>query len=209
MDLATERLALVRRGRALEYFTIGYNALEGIVSITAGLLAGSVSLTGFGLDSAIEVGSSAALLWRLRRDANECRREAAERIALRIAGWCFLALAAYLVCDSALTLILRKAPEQSIAGIAVASASAVLMPLLARAKRNIAQRIGSAALRADSKQADFCAYLSALVLVGLVLNSALGWWWADPIAALAMGPVIVREGLAALSGKSCCGEGCG
>ena len=195
----------VRRGQRLEYFTIAYNGLEGAASIIAGLLAGSVPLVGFGLDSMIEVASGAALLWRLHYDRDSSRREQVERTALRTVGACFTALALYLAYESSSTLIRQVPPERSIAGIVIASASVIVMPLLARAKRQVARQIGSGAMHADSKQADFCAYLSGILLGGLLLNAFLGWWWMDPIAALVMVPIIAKEGIAGLRAKACCG----
>jgi divalent metal cation (Fe/Co/Zn/Cd) transporter len=199
---------LVRRDRRLEYFTIGYNSLEGLVSIVAGLIAGSVSLVGFGLDSAIEVASGTALLWRLHHDLNPSSREKVERTTLRIVGWCFVVLAAYIVYECGSTLVQREAPERSIPGIIVATASVVVMPLLARAKRRVAAGIGSGAMHADSRQTDFCTYLSAILLGGLLLNAFAGWWWADPVAGLVMVPIIAKEGVDGLKGKACCGD-CG
>lgn len=199
---------LVRRGQRLEYFTIGYNSLEGLVSIVAGLIAGSVSLVGFGLDSAIEVASGAALLWRLHHDFNPSGREQVERTTLRIVGWCFVALALYILYESGSALMRREIPERSIAGIVVAAASVAVMPMLARAKRRVAAGIGSGAMHADSRQTDFCMYLSAILLGGLLLNAIAGWWWADPVAALAMVPIIAKEGVDGLRGKACCND-CG
>jgi divalent metal cation (Fe/Co/Zn/Cd) transporter len=198
----------VRLGRRLEYFTILYNSLEGLISIAAGLFAGSVSLIGFGIDSAIEMTSGAALLWRLRHEMDKARREAAERISLRIVGVCFLALAAYLIFESAATLWRRDAPERSIPGIVLAAVSVVVMPIVARAKRRIAAAIASNAMRADSRQTDLCAYLSAILLVGLLLNALFRWWWADPVAALLMVPIIAREGQRALKRETCCSDDC-
>jgi divalent metal cation (Fe/Co/Zn/Cd) transporter len=206
---ATNRSDLVQRGRTLEYFTVAYNSAEGLISLVAGFIAGSVSLIGFGLDSLIEVTSGAALLWRLHHDLNESRREAVERITLRIVGWCFVALAAYVAVDSAWTLVQQEKSERSIPGIAVAAASVVVMPLLARAKRRVAEGIGSAAMKADSRQTDFCTYLSAILLGGLLLNALLGWWWADPVAGLVMVPIIAREGLDGIRGEGCAECGCG
>jgi divalent metal cation (Fe/Co/Zn/Cd) transporter len=207
MDAAgLTRPELVRRGQLLEYFTIAYNSLEGLVSIIAGLIAGSVSLVGFGLDSAIEVASGAALLWRLHHDLNSSRREQIERTTLRIVGWCFVALAAYIAYECGSALIRHEAPERSIPGVIIAAISVVVMPLLSRAKRRVATGIGSAAMRADSRQTDFCTYLSAILLGGLLLNAVLGWWWADPVAGLAMVPIIAREGVDGLRGKACCGD---
>src|ERR1017187_10443391 len=181
---------LARRGQRLEYYTIAWNTLEGLAALIAGLLAGSIALVGFGLDSLIEVVSGAALLWRLHHDAEEQKRAAAERIALRIVGSCFIVLSLYITYDSLHALISRKAPEHSIAGIAVAIAALVVIPLLARAKRDVARQLGSTALHADAKQADFCMYLAAIVLGGLALNLWLGWWWADPVTGLIMVPII-------------------
>jgi divalent metal cation (Fe/Co/Zn/Cd) transporter len=200
---AINRSQLVMRGRTLEYFTVGYNALEGLVSIIAGLIAGSVSLVGFGLDSLIEVTSGTALLWRLHHDWDEARREAVERITLRIIGWCFIGLAMYVAFDSGLTLVRHEKPERSIPGIIVAAISVVVMPLLARAKRRVADGIDSAAMRADSRQTDFCAYLSAILLCGLLLNALLGWWWADSVAGVVMVPIIAKEGVDAVRGRGC------
>ena len=198
----------VRRGQRLEYFTIGYNSIEGLVSIVAGAIAGSVSLIGFGLDSIIEVTSGAALLWRLNNDPNATRREQVERTTLRIVGACFLALAAYITYQSATTLIGQERPERSVPGIIVAAVSVVVMPLLARAKRKVAAGIGSGAMKADSRQTDFCMYLSAILLGGLLLNAVAGWWWADPVAGLVMVPIIAKEGIDGLRGKTC-GDDCG
>ena len=206
--ITSNRQDLVRRGRRLEYFTIAYNSLEGLISIGAGIIAGSVSLIGFGLDSVIEVTSGTALLWRLHHDPDPSRREQMERATLRIVGWCFVALAAYLAYESISSLIFREVPERSLAGIVVAAVSVVVMPVLARAKRRVAAGIGSGAMKADSRQTDFCTYLSAILLGGLLLNAVAGWWWADPLAGLVMVPIIAREGVDGIRGKACC-DGCG
>jgi divalent metal cation (Fe/Co/Zn/Cd) transporter len=197
------RSDILRRGRRLEYFTIGYNSLEGLVSIGAGIMSGSVSLVGFGLDSVIEMASGAALLWRLHHEMNASRREQAERAALRIVGWCFIALAAYILYESGSNLLRREAPEVSIPGIVIASMSLIVMPLLARAKRRVAAGLGSNAMHADSRQTDFCTYLSAILLGGLVMNALAGWWWTDPAAGLVMVPIIAKEGVEGLRGKAC------
>jgi divalent metal cation (Fe/Co/Zn/Cd) transporter len=202
------RSVLVRRGQRLEYFTIAYNSLEGLVSIAAGAFAGSVSLVAFGLDSIIEVTSGAALLWRLHHDLNPARREQVEQSTLQIVGACFLALAAYVTYESASTLLRHQTPERSIPGILIAAVSVVVMPLLARAKRKVAAGIGSRAMQADSRQTDFCTYLSAILLGGLLLNALAGWWWADPVAGLLMVPIIAKEGVNGLRGKACCSD-CG
>lgn len=201
------RAQLVRRGRKLEYFTIGYNSLEGIVAIIAGVIAGSIALVGFGFDSLIEVTSGATLLWRLQADINEARRERVEAISLRIVGACFILLAVYLAFDSIKSLWKHEAPSESLPGIVLAAASLVVMPLLVRAKRKVARGIRSNALMADSKQTELCTYLSAVLLGGLLLNALLGWWWADPVAALIMIPIIAKEGIEALRGETCCDDG--
>jgi divalent metal cation (Fe/Co/Zn/Cd) transporter len=202
------RADLVKRGRYLEYFTIGYNSLEGFIAVAAGLIAGSIALVGFGFDSLIEVTSGAVLLWRLHADLDEERRERVEAISLRIVGACFVLLAIYVTYDSLTSLIRRKAPQESIVGIVLAVVSLIVMPLLVRAKRKVARGINSRALMADSKQTELCTYLSAILLGGLLLNALVGWWWADPVAALIMVPIIVKEGIEGLRGETCCQDEC-
>lgn len=167
------------------------------------ILAGSVSLVGFGIDSFIEMAFGAALLWRMSVDADVRRRESNEKRALRIVGICFLLLSAYLSYESAKDLLLKKAPEHSVPGIVLACAAVVVMPVLSRAKRNVGRELGSAAMQADAKQEDFCAYLSVILLVGLLMNALFDLWWADPAGALLMVPLIANEGLEALRGKKC------
>lgn len=201
------REALVRRGIRLSYATIGYNSLEAIASLIAGLLAGSVALIGFGIDSLIEVTASGAAQWRLRSD-HESRRSRAENVTHRFVGVCFLGLAVYVAADSAKTLWLRERPDRTIAGIVILSMSVVVMPLLARAKLKVASAMQSGALRAEARQTSLCAYLSIIALAGVLLNAALGWWWADPVAALCMVPIIVSEGIAGLRAKVDAGDCC-
>lgn len=203
-----DRAAYVRRGWWLEYFTIGYNSLEGLIAVAAGLIAGSIALVGFGFDSLIEVTSGGVLLWRLQADVDEARRERVEAVSLRAVGACFVVLAIYVSYDSIKSLIRREAPEESLVGIVLAAVSLVVMPLLVRAKRKVARGIKSNALMADSKQTELCTYLSAILLGGLLLNALLGWWWADPVAALIMVPIIVKEGIEALRGETCCDDTC-
>lgn len=200
------RAAAVRRGEALTWATLGYNVIESVVAFVAGLLAGSVALVGFALDSVIEVSASGAALFRLRHDADPQARERAERRALRLIGWSFLALAAYVAFDAIAALLAREAPEASRLGIVIAALSVVVMPLLARAKRRVAAQLSSAALTAEARQTDICMYLSLLLLAGLALNATLGWWWADPVAALAMVPLIAYEGREALAGRTVCAD---
>jgi divalent metal cation (Fe/Co/Zn/Cd) transporter len=198
------RARLIRRGLRLNYTTIGYNLLEALASIIAGIVARSVALVGFGVDSAIEVTAAVAAQWRLRSDLDPARRERAERITLQVIGWSFLALAAYVLYDSGRTLWLRERPERSVAGIVILMLSVVVMPLLARAKRRVAHGLASRALEADARQTSLCAYLSVIALAGVALNGLAGWWWADPVSALAMVPIIVREGLEGIRGEECC-----
>ena len=198
------RRALVRRGLRLNWTTIVYNVAEAVVSLAAGLVSGSVALVGFGIDSGIEVTAAVAAQWRLRSDVAPIRRAHAERVTLRVIGWTFLALAAYVTVDAALTLWRREPPEGSLLGVAVLAASVVVMPLLARAKRRVASAMASRALAADAAQTSLCAYLSVIALAGVALNQWLGWWWADPVAALAMVPIIVKEGVDGVRGEQHC-----
>jgi divalent metal cation (Fe/Co/Zn/Cd) transporter len=202
------RAAAIHRGLSLEYFTVAWNLVEAAVALVSGAMAGSIALMGFGLDSLIEVSSGGILLWRLRADHEEERRERVERSALKLVGLSLLLLAAYVAGDAVVSLVGRKLPERSLPGIVLAIASLIAMPLLARAKRRIATALGSPALQADSRQTDICAYLSAILLLGLLLNAAFGWWWADPVAGLVMVPLIAYEGSEALRGKTCC-QNCG
>jgi divalent metal cation (Fe/Co/Zn/Cd) transporter len=201
--MSAARTAIVQRGLALNYLTIGYNVLEAVVALGAGIVSSSVALVGFGLDSVIEVTASGAAQWRLRADLDAERRERVERATLRIIGWSFLALAAYVVIDSANALLRREPPERSVVGLVLLALSAVVMPLLARAKRRVARAMTSRALEADAMQTSLCAYLSVIALAGVALNAALGWWWADPVAALAMVPIIAREGMNGVQAKGC------
>jgi divalent metal cation (Fe/Co/Zn/Cd) transporter len=201
--MVIDRAETARRGRRVEYFTIAWNSLEGMVAVFAGLVAGSISLVGFGIDSFIEVTSGAALLWRMSVDADVDRRERNERLALRTVGLCFIALAAYIAYESIGDLTRRQAPEHSIPGIVLACVSLLVMPLLSRAKRKIGTALGSAAMHADAKQTDFCVYLSAILLGGLLLNALFGLWWADPVAALIMTPIIAKEGFEGMRGTAC------
>ncbi|HEV2021597.1 MAG TPA: cation transporter [Terriglobales bacterium] len=203
-DLVLDRQALAQRGKRLEYFTLVWNSLEGIVAVIAGAMAGSISLVGFGFDSFIEVTSGGALLWRMSAEADERRRERIEKVALKIVGGCFLLLSAYMSYEGAADLLRRRAPEQSLLGIILACVSLIVMPLLSRAKRKVGRGLQSAAMHADARQTEFCTYLSAILLAGLLLNAAFGLWWADPVAALVMVPIIAKEGIDALRGDVCC-----
>jgi len=203
-QIAIARWELAHRGKRLEYFTIAWNTLEGLVGLVAGALTGSVSLVAFGVDSFIEVTSGTTLLWRMSVDADVQRRERNEKLSLRIVGGCFLVLAVYVTYEAAADLRRKSAPEHSIPGIVLACVSLIVMPILSRAKKNIGKALGSAAMNADARQTDFCIYLSAILLAGLVLNAVLGWWWADPVAALSMVPIITKEGFDGVKGRTCC-----
>jgi divalent metal cation (Fe/Co/Zn/Cd) transporter len=191
----------LRAGRRLEYITLGWNVLEGMVAVVAGVLAGSTALVGFGADSFIESVSGAVLLWRLQdREGHEEREEP----ALKIVGISFFLLAAYVAFEAARSLLQHEPPERSWPGIVIATLALAVMPWLARRKRAVAGRLDSRALVADSHQSDLCAWLSAILLAGLLLNALLGWWWADPVAALLMVPIIANEGREAWEGDGCC-----
>ncbi len=201
-----DRLSAVVSAKRLEYFTIGWHVLEGIISMLAGVASGSLSLVGFGVDSLVELGSGAVILWRMRDDHNVEHRARNEQWALYAIGCSFMALSVYLIVESMADILLKKAPETSVPGIAIAALSLLVMPILSRAKKRVAANLSSRAMSADSKQADFCAYLSAILLAGLLLNYAFGWWWADPVAALIMALIIGNEGVntTLAKGDDCC-----
>ncbi len=206
-QVAATRERLVRRSKRLNVATLAYNSLEGVVAMAAGLVAGSVALVGFGLDSVIELAASVTALWRLSAD-DPGRRERAEHMARRVIGGLFLAHAAYVAIDAGRALVRREAPSESVVGIILAALSVAVMPLLAKAKRRVALQLESGALAAEAKQTSLCAYLSVILLVGLALNAVAGWWWADPVAALAMAPIIAREGIEGVRLKPHCGDCC-
>jgi divalent metal cation (Fe/Co/Zn/Cd) transporter len=194
------RQVLRRRVRLLVAATITYNLIEAVVAITAGTLASSGALIAFGLDSIVEVTSAAAVAWQFAAPDPETR----ERTALRIIAWSFFALAAYVTVDSVRALVGAGEAAPSRVGIILAAVSLVVMPLLSAAQRRAGRELGSASAVADSKQTLLCTYLSAVLLVGLVLNSLFGWSWADPIAALVIAAVAVKEGRDAWRGDACC-----
>lgn len=198
-----DRTESVRHGRRLEYFTIAWNTVEGLVAVVTGLMAGSISLIGFGIDSFVEVTSGSVLLWRMSVDVEEREREQNEKRALQVVGACFLTLSVYIAYEAITDLWFKRAPEHSIPGIVLACVSLVVMPLLSRAKRKVGHALGSAAMHADAKQTEFCTYLSAILLAGLLLNMAFGLWWADPVAGLIMAPLIAKEGVEGWKGKAC------
>lgn len=203
-----DRQSVVRRGRQLTWATIGYNSLEAVLAIGAGMVAGSVALVGFGFDSVIEVASSIAGLWRLRADASLVDRLRAERLSLLIIGVAFLLLAGYVLVDALRSLLSQSPPDESRLGLLIAAGSLIVMPVLARAKRRVASQLASRALTAEARQTQVCTYLSAILLGGLGLNAAFGWWWADPLAALLMVPLIGWEGLEAVRGRTACADCC-
>lgn len=197
------RDALVRRIRLLVAATITYNAVEAAAAVTAGTLASSTSLVGFGLDSVIEVSSAAAVAWQFSA-RDHAVREIREKTTLRVIALSFFALAAYVTVDAARTLAGTGEAERSIPGIALAAMSLLVMPVLSAAQRKAGRELGSASAVADSKQTLLCTYLSAVLLTGLLANAALGWSWADPLSALVIAAVAVKEGRDTWQGKGCC-----
>jgi divalent metal cation (Fe/Co/Zn/Cd) transporter len=202
VDDPARRRRLGRRARLLAATSVGYNLAEAVIAIAAGLVAGSIALVGFGLDSVVEVSSGLIILWQFRHPLPESR----ERRALRLMAVSFFALAAYVTVESVRALATGHDPETSVVGIALAATSLVLMPFLSMAQRRTGRRLGSHAVVADSTQTLLCSYLSAVLLAGLLLNATLGWSWADPIAGLVIAAVAVREGVEAWRGEGCaCG----
>lgn len=186
--------------------TLAYNVVEAVIALATGAEAGSIALLGFGLDSVIECAAAGVMLWRLRLEtcgADPCSLERAERRVHRFVGASFVALALYVSAQSIGTLWRQAPPDASWIGIGLALASLAIMPLLALGKLRAAREIGSAALRAEAKETLACSYLSLALLLGLVANALVGWWWADPLAALAMVPWLVKEGREGLRGQSC------
>lgn len=199
------RTRRLRAALRLEWFSLGWNALETVVGLAAGIAAGSVALVGFALDSVVEASSAAVLVWRLRSERSGRRTaEDAERRAVRLVAVAFVALAAYVGGRAAYDLALGSRPDESVPGIVLAVVSLVVMPPLAAAKRRAARGLGSVALEADSTQTSLCTFLSGFLLVGLVANSAFGWWWADPVAGLAIAAAAAREGVALWRGDDDC-----
>jgi divalent metal cation (Fe/Co/Zn/Cd) transporter len=195
---ALSRSRLIRRGVGLEVFTLGWMTVEAAVAIVAGIAAGSVALVAFGIDSVIEFVAASVVLREFRAEQAGRARPGGERRALRVIAVTFFLLAAYIAIDGLYTLASASKPEQSVPGIAVAGAALLVMPTLALFKRRTGQQLRSEALLADAAESAFCAYLSGVVLIGVGLNTAFGWWWADPVAALLVIPLVVKEGLEAL-----------
>ncbi|PVG83209.1 hypothetical protein DDE18_07860 [Nocardioides gansuensis] len=197
---SAKRRRLSRRAQLLAAASVTYNMIEAAIAITAGVVAGSVALVGFGLDSVVEVSSGLIILWQFRARLPESR----EHIALRMLAGSFFALAAYVTFESLRALIGGSEPESSPVGIALAIASLLVMPFLSWAQRRTGRALGSNAVVADGTQTLLCSYLSAVLLAGLVLNATLGWGWADPVAGLVIAAVAAREGLEAWRGEGCC-----
>ncbi|GLZ77401.1 hypothetical protein Afil01_22080 [Actinorhabdospora filicis] len=200
------RARLTRVVRVLVATTIAYNLVEAVIALTAGTIASSTALVGFGLDSVIEVSSAAAVAWQFSARSH-AKREAREKTTLRIIAVSFFALAAYVTVESARALIGGDRAEHSTVGIVLAAVSLAVMPGLSYAQRRAGRELGSASAVADSKQTLLCTYLSAVLLVGLAVNALLGWWWADPVAALVIAAVAVKEGREAWRGEGCCAPG--
>jgi divalent metal cation (Fe/Co/Zn/Cd) transporter len=196
-----DRLRLGRRARLLAGASVAYNGVEAVVAILAGVAAGSAALVGFGLDSVVEVSSGLVILWQFGHHLPESR----ERQAQRLIAVSFFALAAYVVQDSVRSLLAGADPDVSRVGIALAALSLLVMPLLSRAQRRTGTALRSAAVVGDGTQTLLCAYLSAVLLGGLLLNAAFGWGWADPLAGLVIAAVAVKEGREAWRGDACCG----
>ncbi len=197
---AARRDVLVRRIRLFVAATISYNVVEAVVALTEGSRVSSAALIGFGLDSAVEVASAAAVAWQFAAPDPETR----EKSALRFIAFSFFALAAYITVDALLSLFGLGEARPSRIGIVLAALSLVIMPVLSWAQRRAGRELGSASAVADSKQTLLCTYLSAILLIGLVLNALLGWTWTDPVAALGIAAIAVREGVNAWRGDPCC-----
>ena len=199
---ATSRDLLLRRALGLAYFTVAWNVIEGAVAIWAAVDAGSDALLSFGLDSAVESISALVLIWRLRVEQRDAERAGeVESRALRLIGVTFFVLAAYVTYESITTLVNREQPDVSIVGIVLTTLSLIVMPILARRKEQVGEEMDSMAVLADAAETRACFYLSIVVLTGLVLNATLGWWWADPLAALGVVVFLIKEGREAMSGE--------
>lgn len=189
-----ERSAAVARARQLNRFSLGWNVVECVIALMAGIAAGSVSLIGFGIDSAIEVSAALILAWRLHQEHRGGCMAAYDRTATRLIAAAFVALAAYVWLDAGSDLVHRARPESSVPGLLLAVASVIVMPWVARQKRALAPALGSQAVSADAHQTSLCALLSAVIIVGVGLNTLFGWWWADPVAALLIGALALEAG---------------
>jgi divalent metal cation (Fe/Co/Zn/Cd) transporter len=209
ITIRPDRGAAVRRARFLNRLTVGWNVVEGVVALTAGVVAGSVSLVGFGLDSGIEVTASLILAWRLAQERKGGCMAASDRRATRLIAVSFGSLAAYVAVQGVTDLVTGAKPESSVVGVVLTALSLAVMPTLARAKRRLAPALGSRAVASEANQTSLCAALSAVALVGLGLNATVGWWWADPVAALVIGGLAANEAVRTWRAESledtCCG----
>lgn len=196
----SRRTALVRRARLLAGASVAYNVVEAVVAITSGRIADSTALVGFGLDSTVEVMSGVVILWQFGHPVPEER----EHLARRLIAVSFFALAAYVGFEAVRAVATREQPDTSVAGIVLAALSLVVMPLLSRWQRRTGRELGSGAVVADGTQTLLCTYLSAVLLVGLLADAVLGWWWLDAVAALVIAAVAVREGRSNWHGDACC-----
>lgn len=194
--MTTSAEPLVRRGQKLAWLTIGWNTVEGVVALASGIVAGSIALIGFGVDSYLEVFAGAVILWRLNKEARGAHiSEQAERRAVKLIALTFMFLAAGVGVESVRRLVTGERPHESLVGIALTIVSLIVMPVLARAKRRVGRQLGSRAVEADATETTLCVWLSAIVLAGLVLNTLFGWWWADPLAGFGIVYVAGREGI--------------
>lgn len=206
IEQAESRPLLLGRALRIEYATVGWNLLEGVAAVAVAVSAGSVALLGFGVDSFVESASSLVLIWRLRAEQRAKDAEAAERVerlASKLVAVSLFGLAAYIAFDAVRALARAERPEPTALGVAIAGISIPVMLWIGRAKRRVAAALGSRALEADAFQATTCSWLSLAALTGIALNAAMGWWWADPVAALAMTTLLVREGREAWRGDPC------
>ena len=199
--VSSAQSGLERRARQLAWLTICWNVVEGLVAVSSGVIDGSLALLGFGLDSFIEVFAGVVVLWQLRPG-----EEARERQALRLIAFSFFALAAYVTFEAGRGLLVGDEAGESPVGVGLAAVSLVVMPVLAWAKRRTGRGLGNRVVMADATETSLCAYLSVVLIVGLMLNAMLGWWWADPLAALVIAGLAVREGREAWRGETCCGD---
>jgi len=197
---AEDRRRLGRRARQLAGFSVAYNVIEGIIAVAAGVAAGSVALVGFGIDSGVEVASGLVILWQFRHPLPESR----ERLAGRLIAGSFILLAVYVTVESGRALIAQEPPDASTVGIVLAAVSLLVMPFVSVAQRRTGRALGSGAVVGDGNQTLLCTYLSGVLLAGLLLNGLLGWWWADPFAALVIAAVAVNEARSAWRGDDCC-----
>jgi divalent metal cation (Fe/Co/Zn/Cd) transporter len=201
-----DRAVIARRGRNLEYFTFAWAALEAVIALVTAIRSNSLSLTGFGIDSLIEVVSGAAILWRMSQEMDHHRRHRAEHVSLRIAGVCLLGLGAYVLIEAIFNLYQHRTSETSWIGAGITAAALIFMPLLSRAKRKVGRALNSTAMMTDARQTDFCMYQAAIVLFGLLVHALFGIDWADSVAALLLVPLLLRAGTLSLRGQAGCGH---